>query len=105
MEVEMNILLSGVAMAALFSWVPMWSSANAMTTQTHNKPGYNFSHPFADADNVSVRAEAKHDGMSAPVSAIGAACMSKSMPVIGAGRRVSVACVARQHRTFNLHFN
>jgi hypothetical protein len=27
MEVEMKILLSAVAMAALFKWVPMWSSA------------------------------------------------------------------------------
>jgi hypothetical protein len=85
MEVEMKILLSAVAIAALFSWVPTSSPAHAMTMQTHNKPGYNFPHLAADADNVPVRAEAKHDGMSAPVRATGAASMPKSMPVIGAG--------------------
>ena len=77
--------LSGAVAIALFSLVPTWSPANAMTMQTHNEPGYNFPHPAADADNVPVRAEAKHDGMSAPMAAIARASMSKSMPIIGAG--------------------
>ena len=81
----MKVLLSSVSIAALLAWgLPAWSPANAMTTQTHNQPGYNFPHPTGDADNVPVRAEVKHDGVSTP-AAVGGACTSKSMPASGAG--------------------
>jgi hypothetical protein len=84
-EAEMKILLSSVAMAALLTCgLATLTPADAMTAQTHNEPGYNFLHPMADADNVPVRAEVKHDGISSP-AALGGACTSEAMPVIGAG--------------------
>jgi hypothetical protein len=81
----MRMFLSGVAMTALLTCgLATLTPADAVTAQTHNEPGYNFLHPTADADNVPVRAEVKHDGMSSP-AALGGACTSEAMPVIGAG--------------------
>jgi hypothetical protein len=81
----MRILLMGVATAALLTCgLVTLTSAKAMTAQTYNEPGYNFLHPTADADNVPVRAEVKHDGISSP-AALGGVCTAEAMPVIGAG--------------------
>jgi hypothetical protein len=81
----MRILSSSVATAALLTCgLATLTSVDAMTVQTLNEPGYNFSHPTADADNVTVRAEVKHDGISSP-AALGGACTSEAMPVVGAG--------------------
>jgi hypothetical protein len=72
----MKVFLSGAAVAAFLACgVPAWSltmtnpRAQPGTSATtpafgQNQPGYDFSHPMADADNVPVRAEQKHDGIS-----------------------------------------
>jgi hypothetical protein len=68
-EAAMKMVLSGVVVAALFSWgLPAWSPANAVTMQTHKQSGYK--HSTADAENMSVRVEQKHDGGSAPVKSV-----------------------------------
>jgi len=68
-EAAMKMVLSGVVVAALFSWgLPVWSQANAVTTQIHKKSGYK--HTTADAENMPVRVERKHEGGSAPVKSV-----------------------------------
>ena len=65
----MKMVLSGVVVAALFSWGWLtWSPANAVTTQTYNKSSYK--HSTADAENMPVRVEQKHYGGSAPVKSV-----------------------------------